>query len=43
MEKKFGKIVQNVQSHKSPGLPQFLIVRHVVKSKKITAKDQEDY
>ena len=42
-KKKFGKHMQDVQSHKTPGMPKFLIVRPMVKSKKISAKDQQDY
>ena len=43
MEKKFGKLVQNIPSHKTPGMPKFLIVRPMVKSKKISMEDQQDY
>ena len=37
MEKKFGKLMQNVQTHKTWGAPTFLIIRPMVESKKISA------
>ena len=40
MKKKFYKCVQDVWSHKSPGMPKFLIVRPVIDSEKISTKDQ---
>ena len=40
MEKKFGKLVQDVQSYKTPSAPKFLIIRPMVESKKISMKDQ---
>ena len=41
--KGFGKLVENVCSHNSQGMPKFLINRHVVEGKKISVEDQEDY
>ena len=43
MEKKFCKLVQDIQGHKTTGMPKFLFVRPVVKSKKISMEDQQDY
>ena len=43
MEKKFGELMQVVWSHKTPAMPKILIIRPMVKSKKISAKDQQDY
>ena len=43
MEKKFDKLVQDIQSHKTPDMPKFLIVRSMMKSKKISTEDQQDY
>ena len=43
MVRKFGKCVHDVLSHKTPGIPKFLIIRPTVKSKKISAEDQWDY
>ena len=43
LEKIFGKHVQDVQSHKTPGMPKFLIVRLMIISKKISARDQQEY
>ena len=35
--------MHDVQSHESQGMPKFLIVRPMVKSEKISTKDQQDY
>ena len=35
--------LQDVQSHKTPGTPKFLIVRPMVDNEKISAKDQLEY
>ena len=43
MEKKFGKHMQDVWGHKTPGAPQFLIMRPMIDSEKISAKDQQEY
>ena len=43
MEKKFGKCVQDVPSHKTPGTHKFLIIRPMVDNEKISAKDQQEY
>ena len=43
MEKKLGKSIQDVKSHKTPGTHKFLIVRHMTKSEKISTKDQQEY
>ena len=43
MEKKFGKHVQDVWSHKTPDMPKFLIIRSVVDNEKISTKDQKEY
>ena len=43
MEKKFGEMVQDVQSHKTLGTPKFPIIRPAVESKKISMEDQWDY
>ena len=43
MEKQFGKLVQDVWSHKTPGTPKFLIVRSMVESEKISVEDQQAY
>ena len=40
MEKKFGRLVQDVWSHKTPGKLKFLIVMPMLKSEKISAEDQ---
>ena len=42
-EKKFGKNVQDVWSHKTPGMPKFLILRPIMDSEKISIKDQQEY
>ena len=42
-EKKFGKLVQFIWSHKTPGTPTFLIVRPMVKREKISMEDKQDY
>ena len=41
MEKKFGKLAQNVWSYKTPGMPKFSMVRAMVESKKIFIEDQD--
>ena len=41
--KKLGKLVQDVQSHKSPGTPKLLIIRSTDKSEYIFTKDQQNY
>ena len=43
MEKKIGKHMQDVWSHKTSGMPKFLIMRLMIKSEKISAKDQQEY
>ena len=43
MEKLFGKCLQDVLSHKTPGMPKFLIVRPMVDNEKISTKDQQEY
>ena len=43
MEKKFGKHMQDVWSHKTPGTSMFLIIRLMIKSKNFSAKDQQEY
>ena len=40
--KKCGKQVKNVHSHKTPGVPKFLIVRPMIKSD-ISAEDKNEY
>ena len=40
MEKKFGRLVQNVWSHNTPGTPKFLIMRPMVENKKINVEDE---
>ena len=42
MEQKFN-CVQDVQSHKTPGTPKFLIVIPMVDNKKISTGDQQEY
>ena len=42
MEKKFEKHVQDIWSHKTPGMPKFLIVRPI-DNEKNSAKDQQEY
>ena len=34
MDEKFGKLVKNVHSHKTPGMPKFLVVRPMKESKR---------
>ena len=41
--KKFGKHVKNIYSHKTPGMLNFLIVRPMVESKKISPEYQQEY
>ena len=36
MEKKFGELVQDIWNHKTPNTPNFLIIRLMVQSKKIS-------
>ena len=43
LEKKFGKCIQHVLSHKTPGMPKFLIVSPMTESKKISEEDQQKY
>ena len=43
MKKTFGKHMQDIWSHKTPGMPKFLIVRPVVDSEKISMEDQWEY
>ena len=43
MEKKFGKILQDVQSYKSPVMPKCLILRNMINSEKMSAKDEQEY
>ena len=43
MDKKFGKLVKIVCSHKTPGMPKFLVVRPTEESKKIFMEDQWEY
>ena len=43
LEKKFGEHMQDVQSHKTPGMSKFFIVRPMIKSKKISTEDQQKY
>ena len=43
MENKFGKCIQNIWSHKTPGTPKFLIVRPNADSEKISAEVQQEY
>ena len=40
LENKFGWLVNNIQSHKTPGAPKFLIVRPTDKIKKNLIKGQ---
>ena len=42
-EKKFGKQVKDVRSHKTLGTPKFFIIRPMVESKKISAEGQQEY
>ena len=41
VEEKFGKLVQDVWSHKTPGMPKFLIVRPTVKVRRFQPKTNE--
>ena len=41
--KKFRKCMKDVWSHKTPGMPKLLIVKPMAKSKKFSAKDQQNY
>ena len=41
--KKFGNHIENLQSHKMPGMPKFLTVRPLIKSEKISMEDQKEY
>ena len=43
MEKKFGKHVEDVWSHKTLGTPKFFIVRPMVDNEMISIKDQWEY
>ena len=43
MEKKFDKHLHDVWSHKSPDTSKFLTVRPMIKSEKISIKDQQEY
>ena len=43
MKIKFGKHMQDVRSHKTPGMPKFLVVRPMIGSEKISTKDQWEY
>ena len=36
LEKKFGNLVKNINSHKMPDMPKFLVVRPMVESEKIS-------
>ena len=40
MDKKFGELVKNVHSHKTPGMPNFLVIRQTEEQKKVFVKDQ---
>ena len=41
MTKKFGKLMQNVQSHMTAGMLKLLVGRPMVKSEKISSKESE--
>ena len=43
LEKKFGKQVQDVWSHKTPGMPKLLIMRPMIDNEKISTKNQEEF
>ena len=43
LEKKIGKLVKHVCSHKTTGMPKFLIIRFMVENNTIDAEDQEEY
>ena len=43
LENKFGRLVNKVWSHKTPGIPKFLIVRSMEDIKKILMEDQRMY
>ena len=43
LEKKFGKHMQDIWSHKTPGTHKFLIMRPMIYGEKISAKDQWEY
>ena len=43
MEKKFDKHMHDVQSHKTPGMPKFFIVRPMIEIEKISAKNEQEY
>ena len=41
-EKKFGDQLEKVLSHKTPGMPKFLVVRPMIDGGKISAEDQDE-
>ena len=43
LEKKFGRLVLDYCSHKSPSTPRFLIMSPTEENKKISTEDQQDY
>ena len=40
LENKFGGLVNHIWSHKTPGIPKFLIIRHMKEIEKISIEDQ---
>ena len=40
LDRKFGECIKDVCSNKTPGTPNFLIVRPMVESKKMSIEDQ---
>ena len=43
LENKFGGLVNDIWSHKTPGTPKFLIIRPTEEIKKILMEDQQEY
>ena len=43
IKKKFGELIWDVQSHKTPSTPKFLIARPMVEDEMISAEDKQDY
>ena len=43
LENKFGGLVHEVQSHRAPSTPKFLIIRPMEENEKISTQDQWDY
>ena len=43
LDNKFGECIKDVCSHKTPGMPTFLIVMHMVEREKISEEDQQEY